>query len=142
MILLVPGCKSKICTLVLAYAPFNIYISDSAHDDLFSQQHLGSFPRDSVKLYHFNSKGIINYDSVLVNPLNNSNHSVYSIHSEDALKQSVSGIHTFYFKRGYHVIDTIFFDESVSGPCDDYKLNSFKYNGVNIMPFDSIVVPR
>jgi hypothetical protein len=139
--LILPGCYQKPCLYVLAEAPFEIYISDKTHDDLFSQQYLGSFPRDSVKLYFINSQHLKSYDSVDMLPANY-NHSVYVIRSQSAFNQSTSqGIHTFYFRRGYNIVDTIIFDESVSGPCDDYKLNSFKYNGVNLKgPFDSVVV--
>ena len=142
LIFMLSGCiKPHNCNEALAYVPFEIYISDKAHDDLFSQQYLGSFPRDSVKLYSINSKGLKNYDSVEILPANNL-HTVYTIRSLAALNQSVAqSIHNFYFKRGYNAIDTIIFDESVSAPCEDYKLNSFKYNGVNLKgPFDSVVV--
>jgi len=141
LMLILPGCYQKPCLDLLAYAPFRLYISDSAHDDLFSQLYLGNFPRDSVKLYSINNQGSKKYDSVVIIPADY-NHDVYTISSQAAFNQSVSqGIHTFYFRRGYNLIDTIIFDESVSGPCDDYKLNSFKYNRVNLRsPFDSIVV--
>ena len=143
LMIILAGCIHTPCDLELAYTPFKIYISDKAHDDIFSQQYLGSFPRDSVKLYFINNQGLKNYDSVDIIPANY-NHTVYSIHSQAAFNQSTSqGIHNFYFRRGYSIVDTIIFDESVSGPCDNYKLNSFEYNGVSLKsPFDSIVVPH
>ncbi len=122
--------------------PFAIQISDSAHDDLFSQKYLGAFPRDSVKLYYKDSKGIAYYDSVTIYPANKSD-SVYYVDVPMALNQSLSGIHTFYFKRGFNIVDTIFFDERIYDKCQDRKLYAFKYNGMDIIKTDeSVVLPH
>ncbi len=134
------GPKGYPCPAIYQDPSLRIYISDAANDDLFSQQYLGSFPRDSVKLYHLNSSGKINYDSVGVHPATDTSHSVYIIYSKEASDQSLSGVHTFYFKRGFQVIDTILFDESMTEPCDMIVLNSLKYNGVDIKNNHTIVV--
>jgi len=129
---MITGCDKGGCDLVYRGVPsFVIQISDSAHDDLFSQKYLGAFPRDSVKLYCIDRYRVIHYDSITIYPTNTGD-SVYYLDVPTALNQSLSGIHTFYFKRGFNIVDTIFFDERIYDKCQDRKLYSFKYNGIDI----------
>jgi len=137
------SCDSP-CNTPLSVVAFDIYLSDSNHDDIFSQSYLGSFPLDSIMLYYVKD-GKIFKDSVSYIKMPSAGINVYSVGSSDILDQSLSGIKTFYFRRGFNVIDTIYFDEQrvTEWPnCHIYKLYSFKYNGVNIPADNEKVVVK
>ena len=130
--LFLQSCHQGGCDLVLGVIPLWFHISDSNNDSIFSRKYLGSFPRDSVKFYYKDGQGVEHKDSINISPDTIKAGNFYFIYVSAAESQSISGIHTFYFKRGNNTIDTILFDVSLVGKCQDPVLNTFKYNGIDI----------
>jgi len=134
-LLLLPGCnkqpKDDPCNTPVLAIPCLFSISNDNNDDLFSQKYLGNFPIDSVKIYHKDGNGYHD-DSITLEkrPDVPQGQNAYMIGVTNALNLSFSGIKTFFFKRNFNLIDTLYFDETNNkiNNCNNYVLHSFTYN--------------